>query len=129
MLRIAAEYADLWNGWLMPGRNYADQVPPLRAAVDAACDGVGRDPATLGRTVGVLIDQRPAEARPAPVATPLTAGEAMALTGSDEEIAAELRRFADEGISHIQIIPALSGVAGIEALAPVLSLLDQDDQS
>lgn len=126
MLRIAAQYAHLWNGWLMPGRNYADQIPPLREAVDTACESVGRDPATLERTVGVFIDQRPAEARPARVATPLTTGQMQPLMGSHEEIAAELRRFADEGIRHIQIIPAMDGLAGIEALAPVLSLLGRD---
>jgi hypothetical protein len=38
----------------------------------------------------------------------------------------KLRRFADEGIRHIQIIPAMDGLAGIEALAPVLSLLGRD---
>src|SRR5207244_1247769 len=53
MLRLTAKYADMWNGWLPFVRSHADQVAPLRAAVDAACAAVGRDPATLVRTLGV----------------------------------------------------------------------------
>ena len=56
MLRLAARYADAWNGGLTSGRAFPDAVPPLQAAVDAACVAVGRDPATLERTVGVLVE-------------------------------------------------------------------------
>ncbi len=120
MLRLAARHADLWNGWLMPGRSHPDQVPPLRAAVDAACDEVGRDPATLGRTVGALIDQRPPGSAPG---SPAPEGQEP-LRGSPEEIAAALRAFAAEGVSHLQVIPTLDGLAGVEAFAPVLERLD-----
>jgi alkanesulfonate monooxygenase SsuD/methylene tetrahydromethanopterin reductase-like flavin-dependent oxidoreductase (luciferase family) len=47
MLRLAAEHADQWNGWLVHGRSHPDEVPALIAAVDAACERAGRDPATL----------------------------------------------------------------------------------
>ncbi len=119
MLRIVAKQADLWNGWLMFGRSHPDVVPPLRDAVDAACAAAGRNPGSLGRTVGVAVDQRsPRERRPpAP-------GKPEPLTGTPEEIAAALLDFARGGISHVQLIPSLQGVAGVEALAPVLDLLD-----
>ena len=42
--------------WLAFGRNDPADVAPLRAAVDAACREVGRDPATLERTATVMVD-------------------------------------------------------------------------
>lgn len=120
MLRLAAEYADLWNGWLVQANSSAEEIPALRSAVDLACEKAGRAPGQLGRTVGICVDQRPARDR---TAYP----EGMKpLSGSPEEIAQELKAFASQGIEHIQITPLVPGVAGVEALAPVLELLDAD---
>src|SRR5262249_55720360 len=54
MLQLAATYADLWNaeGPLRQPEDFA----PLRAAADAACVEVGRDPATLGRSASVVFN-------------------------------------------------------------------------
>ncbi|MFN8590186.1 MAG: LLM class flavin-dependent oxidoreductase [Thermomicrobiales bacterium] len=125
MAQLIARHADQWNGWLVHARSYADQIPALRETTDAACLAVGRDPATLERTVGIAIDQQPADESGLryPDATPLTPGARQPLTGSPETIAAELRRFAAEGITHIQVAPVLDGLAGIEAMAPVITLL------
>ncbi len=55
MLRLVAQHADLWNGWLAFGNNRVDAVPPLREKVDAACVAHGRDPGTLGRSVAIMV--------------------------------------------------------------------------
>lgn len=64
-MRLAAEYADSWVTSGAPNsfelRGWKHSVPAVRAQVDAlcrACDGVGRDPSTLGRTLltGASID-------------------------------------------------------------------------
>lgn len=127
MLRLAATYADIWNGWLVPGRSYADQGPDLQAAVDAACATVGRDPRSLERTVGIFVDQRPDHDRPsrqyASLSTVSLDAEQQPLMGEPEEIAEELRRFGRAGFDQVQISPALDGMAGIEAFAPVIQLL------
>src|SRR5690606_26859708 len=47
MLRLTAEHADEWNGWLPTRTNHPSAVPAMREAVDAACQEAGRDPATL----------------------------------------------------------------------------------
>ncbi len=121
MMRLTARHADVWNGWLVHGRSRADAVPALRGAVDAACAEVGRDPTTLVRTVGIAVDQSPAAGTAA--ATPLTVGERLPLAGTPREIAEELRRFAAEGISEVQVSPTVDGLAGIELMAPVLERL------
>ncbi len=114
MLELTARYADLWNGWIAAKRTHADVVPPLREAVDAACRAVGRDPATLGRslTVGVAFGGR-------------GTWDGEPLTGSAEEIAAALRAFEREGISHVHVWLNPMTADGVEQLAAVLTLLDR----
>jgi alkanesulfonate monooxygenase SsuD/methylene tetrahydromethanopterin reductase-like flavin-dependent oxidoreductase (luciferase family) len=120
MLSMVARYADLWNGWLLHGRSHVDEVPALQEAVDAACEKEGRDPATLARTIGIAIDQREASL----VGTGMAPGS-IPMSGTPEDLAEHLTRFAEAGIDHVQVTPMVQGVAGVEALAPVLELLDQ----
>lgn len=122
MLRLTAEYADLWNAWLTWDRSWPDAVPPLRALVDDACRAAGRDPATLGRTVAILVD---VPGVPARLVSTSPTGGGKPLTGSPEVIAAALRGFAAEGIDHVQIINSPNTVTGIEGFAPVLAALDR----
>jgi alkanesulfonate monooxygenase SsuD/methylene tetrahydromethanopterin reductase-like flavin-dependent oxidoreductase (luciferase family) len=121
MLRLAAQYADVW------GRDF-DRVNPdvvpysvedLAAwspRVDAACAEVGRDPATLERTAAVFVDL--------PGATGREGWNALA--GSAEELAEGLRTYARTGFTHVQFWLQPSLRAGIEGFAQVLELLDDD---
>jgi alkanesulfonate monooxygenase SsuD/methylene tetrahydromethanopterin reductase-like flavin-dependent oxidoreductase (luciferase family) len=118
MLKLIAEHADSWNVWALTTGNRASGVPPLRDAVDAACEAAGRDPATLERTAAVMVDFEGAYGRPGQTAP--------SLTGSPEELAEEMRAYAREGISHVQIYPDPCTVAGIEAFVPVLEILDRE---
>lgn len=114
MLRLCATYADQWNSSLRNGRSHADQIPPLREAVDAACTTVGRDPATLGRTVmvgGTVLGKR--------------MGNADTVSGTPEEIAERLRGFAAEGIDHVQVYLHPNTMEGIAAFGEALAVLDQ----
>ena len=121
MLRLTARYADLWNGWVAFDRSRPAEAPPLREAVDAACREVGRDPATLGRTMTVLVDFLGTPDLPARLIRPDSAPEPIA--GSPAEIAAALRAFAAEGIAHIQVVLQPNTLEGIERFAPVLEEL------
>ena len=118
MLRLTARYADLWNTFIgeQGTGNRVDRIPVLREAVDAACLEVGRDPATLARSAAVKIHTIPE--------VPLTTTAYTPLVGSPEALAAALRAFADEGISHVQLWIEPNTPAGIAAFAPVLELLD-----
>jgi alkanesulfonate monooxygenase SsuD/methylene tetrahydromethanopterin reductase-like flavin-dependent oxidoreductase (luciferase family) len=120
MLGLIARHADLWNGWLVHSRSHPDEVTPLIAALDAACLEAGRDPATIGRTIGIMVDQRLDAER-----APLPGSNSIPLAGSPEEIAAAIRAIAAQGVSHIQIVPVINGVPGVDAFAPVLRLLDE----
>jgi alkanesulfonate monooxygenase SsuD/methylene tetrahydromethanopterin reductase-like flavin-dependent oxidoreductase (luciferase family) len=114
MLDLVARYADVWNGWIANRRTHPEVVSPLRAAVDAACRAVGRDPATLERalTVGVAFEGRGT-----------WGGEP--LTGSAAAIAAAFRAFAAEGIAHLHVWLNPATAEGIEQLAAVVDVLDR----
>lgn len=109
MLRLTAELADHWNG----GMRTIDQVPALLAALDAPCHDVGRDPATLTRSVDVLV--RPS----APLAGTPSADERV-ITGTADNIAAALSAFGELGIDHLQVQLRPNALAGVEAFAPVI---------
>jgi alkanesulfonate monooxygenase SsuD/methylene tetrahydromethanopterin reductase-like flavin-dependent oxidoreductase (luciferase family) len=116
MLRLAATYGDIWNAWLAWADNTSRAVPPMRAAVDAACMDAGRDPATLPRSVSVQIDF--------PDARPHQEDGSRPLVGTTEELVAALRGFAREGIDHVQVVFNPNTRASIARFAPVLASLD-----
>jgi alkanesulfonate monooxygenase SsuD/methylene tetrahydromethanopterin reductase-like flavin-dependent oxidoreductase (luciferase family) len=118
MMRLTAQHADHWNVWVNMTGNRASGIPPIREQMDAICRDVGRDPATLERSAAVFIDFEGAYGRPGQVVP--------SLTGSPEELAEEFRAYARQGISHIQLYPDPCTVGGIEAIAPVLEILDRD---
>ena len=115
MLKLTAKYADQWNSnW----RNRAADLPPLLTLVETACAEAGRDIATMGLTAGVQVDL------PGSSGGRTSSDGTPALSGSLEEIAEELRRYAQLGISHIQILLDPNTPKALEAFAPVLELLD-----
>jgi alkanesulfonate monooxygenase SsuD/methylene tetrahydromethanopterin reductase-like flavin-dependent oxidoreductase (luciferase family) len=96
MLELTARHADAWNlAWFgAPDERWAG----VRRDLAAACAAVGRDPATLERTVGVTVRYTDLVA----AAAPETASEPKqpALVG-DDEIAAGLAAYAEEGTGHV----------------------------
>ena len=98
----------------------------FRARVDAACAEVGRDPATLSRTVTAMVDLPGfADVPRAPWVTRFRARDEPPLSGSSAELAAALRDLAEAGISHVQLCLEPNTLAGIEAGARVLHALDR----
>jgi alkanesulfonate monooxygenase SsuD/methylene tetrahydromethanopterin reductase-like flavin-dependent oxidoreductase (luciferase family) len=112
--RHAARHADIWSSWAEE-RSDLGEFGPRLASLDNICVDVGRDPATLGRSAG--IDVHPLE--PA-------AQEGGAIAGSAEEIADAFRTFREAGFTQLEIMMSPGTVVALEALAPVLELLDAD---
>jgi alkanesulfonate monooxygenase SsuD/methylene tetrahydromethanopterin reductase-like flavin-dependent oxidoreductase (luciferase family) len=91
MLKLTAQYADLWNTGYMgqPGT----MAEPL-AKLEAACREIGRDPTTIGVTalIGLWFPDLQAK-QPSFFDQPLT--------GTVPEIAAAMRGYAELGVQHI----------------------------
>ncbi|HEY5496564.1 MAG TPA: LLM class flavin-dependent oxidoreductase, partial [Candidatus Limnocylindrales bacterium] len=105
MLGLAAEHADLWNtAWFgLPD----DRLVQRLGAMRAACDAVGREPSTLGITVGVTVKEAEAAwGRP---------GALAALVAEPTVIADALNAYAALGISHVQldVQPATPATFGV----------------
>jgi alkanesulfonate monooxygenase SsuD/methylene tetrahydromethanopterin reductase-like flavin-dependent oxidoreductase (luciferase family) len=117
MLRLAARHADIWS-WYVEERSDLAEFAPRLAALEAACLEIGRDPASIGRSAGIIVEP-----------TAVTgAAEALAipLRGSAEGIADGLRAFGAGGFTQIEILLWPRTLAALEAMAPVLELLDAD---
>jgi alkanesulfonate monooxygenase SsuD/methylene tetrahydromethanopterin reductase-like flavin-dependent oxidoreductase (luciferase family) len=113
MIELTARYADLWNtDWVPP-----KELSPYAAALNAACVAIGREPATLERTVAVRIDLLGSQRA-------LFGGLGAQASGSVEELADFLHAYALLGVTHLQICLGPNTPAGIESFAPVLALLD-----
>ncbi len=91
MLRLTAQYADLWNtGYMGRPETMAEPLAKIREA----CGAVGRDPATIGVTalIGLWFPDLQAS-KPSFFDKPLT--------GTVQEIAAAMRGYAELGVQHI----------------------------
>jgi probable F420-dependent oxidoreductase len=107
MLRLTVAHADLWNAaWFGDVSEIEPRVAPLREALAAA----RRDLSTLEVTIGVNVvfpDLLTASDEP----------PTNALRGSAAEIAAGLRGYRDEGVSHVIASCVPSTPAAMQALA------------
>jgi alkanesulfonate monooxygenase SsuD/methylene tetrahydromethanopterin reductase-like flavin-dependent oxidoreductase (luciferase family) len=86
MLGLTARHADIWNAaWFgSPDERWST----LSRDLEAACRALGRDPASLQRTVGISVRLAGSSDEPA-------------LTGDIDEIAAGIRAYADDGTTHL----------------------------
>jgi alkanesulfonate monooxygenase SsuD/methylene tetrahydromethanopterin reductase-like flavin-dependent oxidoreductase (luciferase family) len=115
--RHAARLADIWSCYATE-RSHIDELGPRVTAFLAACAEVGRDPAKVGRSAGVVV---------APLAAKEHAGLfGEAITGSAEGIADAFRTFRDAGFTQLEFLFEPQTREALDAMAPVLELLDAD---
>jgi alkanesulfonate monooxygenase SsuD/methylene tetrahydromethanopterin reductase-like flavin-dependent oxidoreductase (luciferase family) len=113
MLKMVAKYADAYNSvW------HADVSQSVErfANMDAACQEVGRDPATLRRTSGCMV--LVPDAGDAPDVGP------TAISGSVQEIAEKIWAFhTEQGVSHMTMILDPWTTRGIEQFGRVIETI------
>ena len=110
-LRLAARYADIYSGYLTRGATVQDLAQRL-VDFDAMCAEIGRDPASIGRSMGAFV--RPLE--PAGV-------HPGNLSGTAREIADRILEFRGAGYDRVELLWVPGTMAALEALAPVLDLV------
>jgi len=115
MMRLAARWADGWNGGYFGAPETADAA---RSALLQACEEVGRDPATLERT-GVVAVHDPDRAP-----TPTGIGVAP-LVGEPPALAEAFAGYAAAGFSHLMIQAFPPDRATGERVAAARHLFDE----
>jgi alkanesulfonate monooxygenase SsuD/methylene tetrahydromethanopterin reductase-like flavin-dependent oxidoreductase (luciferase family) len=117
MLRLAALHADIWS-WYVEERSDLDEFGPRLAAFEAACLEVGRDPAAIGKSAGILVEPTSVTGAAEALGSPVR--------GSAEEITDAFRAFRAGGFTQIEVLLWPRTLAALEAMAPILELLDAD---
>ena len=115
-IRLAAAHGDIWSCYATTS-SLPDAFDAYLALLDDACAQAGRDPSTIGRSAGVIVESTEDHSAEA-------SDMGIPITGTPDEIAATIREFARRGFTRLEIVPWPQTMAALDALAPVLASLD-----
>jgi alkanesulfonate monooxygenase SsuD/methylene tetrahydromethanopterin reductase-like flavin-dependent oxidoreductase (luciferase family) len=115
MIRLAARHADIWS-WYVNERSEVAEFEPRLRELEAACVEVGRDPATIGRSAGILVE---------PIGVGGAEELAMPVRGSVQDIAYGIRSFHEAGFTQVEVMLWPPNMAALDAMGPVLEELDR----
>lgn len=118
MLSLSLPHVARWNSWFADFDNRPAGLAGLLERIDRACEEVGRDPATLERTVAVLMkfDEVPS-AR--------SAGTDP-IQGTSRQMADVLAEIEGLGVAEVQLVLDPITTGSIERAAEVKRLLGND---
>jgi alkanesulfonate monooxygenase SsuD/methylene tetrahydromethanopterin reductase-like flavin-dependent oxidoreductase (luciferase family) len=114
-MTAAARHADTWSAFPTTS-SLPEAFSALTDQLDQICDRIGRDPASIGRSVGVIVEpgtERSAEEM----------GLGVPIAGSVERITDTIARFADVGVTRVEVHPWPQTIDVLEQLAPVFANL------
>ncbi len=95
MMQLTARFADEWNGEVPVEQGPSvETFRPMVAELERACQEVGRDPATLRRSLDIQVDQLGL----------YDEGE-KPIAGSSEEIAEAILAFQEIGVDEVRCYP------------------------
>ena len=120
MLRITLPHVDAWNAWYTTYGNRPAGAASQRDLVDGICHDVGRDPASVERTLAVFVRLAGASGQ-----RDFDRFEAPPIEGTPDQVAESLAAFAAEGVGHVQLVIDPCTAAGVEELARILERLDR----
>jgi alkanesulfonate monooxygenase SsuD/methylene tetrahydromethanopterin reductase-like flavin-dependent oxidoreductase (luciferase family) len=112
MQRLAVEYGDGWSCWLAFEDSRVENFTPRLEKINAACERLGRDPATMRSSVTVGVTAPGIEGL-APGAEPIS--------GSPDAVAEEIQKYRDVGVDHLAIYLHPCSESGLEWLAEALA--------
>ncbi len=113
MLRLVARYGDGWNWWTVDHRAVSETMRPIVEELERACHEVGRDPATLTRSLDLYsVD-------------PLNRvdDDASVLSGTTAGIADNILGYGELGFGEVRCDVYPKTVEGIEAMQEVVDLV------
>jgi alkanesulfonate monooxygenase SsuD/methylene tetrahydromethanopterin reductase-like flavin-dependent oxidoreductase (luciferase family) len=117
MLQLTVRHADTWS-WYVEERSDLTEFGPRLEALLAACDAAGRDPATIGRSAGIVVEPTSITGAADVIGVPVR--------GTPQEIADAFRGFRQAAFTQLEVVLWPPTPAALEAMAPVIELLEDD---
>lgn len=114
-VELAVRHADIWSAFALES-SLPEAFTERFELVDRTCEALGRDPASLGRSIGVLVNPTGRSDLPEDLG--------VVLGGSAAEIAAAIAQLAEMGATMVELMPLPGSQESVAALQPVLELLD-----
>ena len=114
-MRLAAEHADIWSAFATSS-SQPEAFQDLVRQFVAICEEAGRDPASVGKSIGVIV------APPGKDPSGVFAGE-DSIKGSGEQIIDAFGRLGEIGFTRIEVMAAGDVDETIEGLAPLVAEL------
>jgi len=115
MLRLAAEHADEWNGITFQTAT-TEVFGPKVAALEHACEAVGRDPLSLRRSIDIVV-------APTTDEDPELPGFGPPIHGRPDFLAAQLSELAALGIDEIRTYLWPQTMESVDAMGAVITEL------
>lgn len=113
---LAVEYGDIWSGYATES-SLPEAFTDLLDLVSSTCEKQGRDPGSLGKSIGVFVemtDEALVEAM----------GMGSPIGGSAEDVVEIIHEFASMGVTMLELLPSPFNEESLERLAEVVELLD-----
>jgi alkanesulfonate monooxygenase SsuD/methylene tetrahydromethanopterin reductase-like flavin-dependent oxidoreductase (luciferase family) len=114
-MTAAAAHADIWSAYATSS-SLPEAFRAMTGQLDRICEEMGRDPTSIERSVGVFVE--PGEAKAAEAL-----GFGVAISGSTDQITDTIARFAEVGVTRVEIWPWPHTLETLEQLAPVFANL------
>ncbi len=115
-IALAARHADIWSYYALERSDPAEFAPRIEQVV-AACEAIGRDPATIGRSAGIFVEPTEATGSEA-------VGFGVPVRGSADQVADAIQAFAEVGVTQVECMLWPTTMATLEAMGAVLERLD-----
>lgn len=112
-MRLACEHADIWSAFVTSS-SQPEAFRDLFEQFEEVCDDVARDPASIGKSIGVVV------APPGKDPTGVLAGYEP-IRGSVEQMVDTFGRFAEMGCTRLELMAAGDQDETIEGLEPVIA--------
>lgn len=112
-MRLACEHADIWSAYATSS-SQPEAFRDLVQQFEETCEELGRDPDSIGRSIGVAV------ATPGKEPAGIFAADEP-IQGSVEQMVDAFGRFAEMGFTRLEVWPAGDQGETIEGLAPVVA--------
>jgi len=113
---LAVKHADIWSGYATTS-SLPDAFVDLVQLVDRTCDERGRDPASLGKSIGVFLE-------PGDDGISEAVGLGVPIIGTPAETAETIHQFARMGVTMIEFVLVPFNERTMEYMADLVDVLD-----